>query len=164
MRKGLVVLFVILGIAGKSAGKIIGGIVFLGLIFLGSLGDGTIDTRYDRTVSFYNENREVILNAVETGDFSELQKIKDVDVRDDGGAKGTLKDAVSINIGGYGIVPSGGCYGIYYSPHGYFFGVSFEELKQTEDGWYSYQIFNNSDNYYYFRLIEDNFYFYEETW
>ena len=122
------------------------------------------DRRYDRTVSFYDENREVIHNAVETGDFSELQKINDVDVHDDGGANGTLKDTLSICIGGYGIVPSGGSYGIYYSPHGYFFGVSFEELKQTEDGWYYYQIYNNSDDYYFFRLIEDNYYFYEETW
>ncbi|MBQ6676913.1 MAG: hypothetical protein IJM71_02595 [Clostridia bacterium] len=145
--------------------KYSGAILFFGLIILGNVRSGwTIEQRYERTVSFYNEKKDVIYSAVETGNFSELQKLKDVDVRDDGGAKGTLKDAVSINIGGYGIVPSGGCYGIYYSPHGYFFGVSFEELKQTEDGWYSYQIFNNSDNYYYFRLIEDNFYFYEETW
>ena len=125
---------------------------------------GSRDKMYERTVSFYNENRETILNAVETGDSSELQIIKDVDVHDDGGANGTLKDTVTIDIGGYGIVPSGGCYGIYYSPHGYFFGVSFEELKQTEDGWYWHQIVKNSDNYYFFRVIEDNFYFYEETW
>ena len=160
MRKHKPLFIVLLVIAGRYSGAIL----FLGLIILGNIRAGTIEQRYDRTVSFYNENREAIHNAVETGDFSELQKMKDVDVRDDGGAKGTLKDTVTVNIGGYGIVPSGGCYGIYYSPHGYFFGVSFEKLKQTEDGWYSYQIFNNSDNYYYFRLIEDNFYFYEETW
>lgn len=124
---------------------------------------GSRDKMFERTVSFYNENREAIHNAVETGDFSAIEKLEEVRQIEPG-------YKVRINMGGYGWVSEGVEYGFFYYPGDYLEVSKYvsdsaykEYMEPTEDGGY---ISRDSvgDNYEYIRLIEDNFWFYEVGW
>lgn len=121
------------------------------------------EQRYEKAVSFFKANREVIFEAVKTRDFSALETLE--------GVKRIKPNyLVEINIGGFGWISEGMDYGIFYYLGDYIEVSKYvsdsrykEYMKPTEDGGY---ITRDSvgDNYEYIRLIEDRFWFYEEGW
>ena len=106
--------------------------------------------------SFVTDNKELLLSCIESGNydaFADSEMVK---------SAYPYSGSVKFFCGGFGIVPSGGTRGFYYSPDddmtsaSYISGV---ELVPSGDGWAMEQ----GDNYYYTELICDHFYYYDEV-
>ena len=107
-------------------------------------------------IKFVTDNKELLLSCVENGNydaFADSEMVKNVY---------QYSDCVNFFCGGFGVAPSGGSRGFYYSPNDDMTcvsSISDVELVPSGDGWAMEQ----GDNCYYTELICDHFYYYDEV-
>ena len=127
------------------------------------LGVPTREEMWEKCRSFYEDNKELFDEAAKTGDYSEIAKKNGVVSVEDSGNEWHAQE---ICLGSWGIVPSGGEYGIMISPDNVMCASHLcsrfddSELTPTDDGGFKCTD-DDGDNRYYVRKIDDGVFFYE---
>lgn len=120
-------------------------------------------TDKDKIIALFRNNENVFVSAVETGDYSEVKKIKgvnDVSVRGD-------NEETEFYCGGMGLVPSSAYFGILYirGAEGKDYPLVFgdgAEWSADGDGYRFKQA--DGDNDFYYQALGGGFYYYEERY
>lgn len=156
-KKGLCLLTAVIllfSLAGCS--DWVGGAVFMWLI---ATGDDRVSK--EEILSFVRENEEALLEAVESGDYSDFENRGFIQGIDEGGT------AVDFYCGGVGIAPSSTYVGFFYTeendPAAIWCAPGSADMLTPSGNGLSWRE-TNGDNRYYTEHICGNFYYYESSY